>query len=105
MVETRGDDDGVKRERREQRASWTCTITVNLDAGSGQSKAHHTPCTSSAMQSLSRTAYSDAFGYSDPKATSNLLKARMAAAKEVNERLAQYFSERSEVGRHFSLEL
>lgn len=40
MVETRDDDDGVKREEREQRASWTCTITVNLDAGSGQIKTH-----------------------------------------------------------------
>jgi hypothetical protein len=49
------------------------------------------------MQSISRSAYSDAFSYSDPKATGNLLKARMAAAREVNERLAQYFSERAEV--------
>lgn len=49
------------------------------------------------MQSLSRTAYTDAFAYSDPKATGSLLKARMAAAKEVNERLAHYFSERAEV--------
>lgn len=54
---------------------------------------HHTP----AMQSLSRSAYSDAFSYSDPKATGSLLKARMAAAREVNERLAQYFSERADV--------
>lgn len=49
------------------------------------------------MAGLSRSAYSDAFQHNDPGATGRLLRARVQAGKEVNDRLADYFSERAEV--------
>ena len=47
--------------------------------------------------SLSRSAYAEAFQHNDPAATARLLKARVQGGREVNERLADYFSERAEV--------
>lgn len=49
--------------------------------------------------SLSRSAYSDAFLQDDsPARVGNLLRARLAAARETNDRLADFIAERAEVG-------
>lgn len=50
------------------------------------------------MDSLSRTAYLDAFSNDPPATVGKLLSNRLGAAGEVNERLAEYFAERAEVG-------
>lgn len=50
------------------------------------------------MQSLSPSAYADAFGSDDAERVNGLLTRRLQGGREVRERLAAYFAQRAEVG-------
>ena len=57
------------------------------------------------MQSLSSSAYADAFGNEEVSRVNTLLTSRVQGGRQVRERLAEYFAARAEVSRQSSVAL